>query len=270
MIFNITYILVAGASVAYMGYLIKRRQVLGRVGSGLSIGALVFLTMGLAIHTLEAAHWPLSNSYEFSLVFLWSVLAAYLILEHLMGTRGIGTFVLPIALLIATYAQVFSPEWMRIPRPLLPALQTPWLQLHVTTGAVAYGAFAVSCGAGLMYLVREMAPNLPMDFPTLRMIDEFNFRALALGYPWMTLVLITGAIWAQVAWGSYWSWGIKETWTLITWLLYTLLFHLRAIRGWRGKPVASLSILGFLFVLFTFLGVGWLARQVGLQSLHLY
>jgi cytochrome c-type biogenesis protein CcsB len=270
MIFNITYIVVAGATVAYIGYLIRGRRVLGRVGSGLGMAALVFLTVGLIMRALKTGHWPLSNSYEFSLVFVWSILAAYLILEHLMGTRGLGAFVLPIALLIATYAQVFSPEWMRAAQPLLPALQTAWLQLHVTTGAVAYGAFAVSCGAGVMYLVGDMAPNLPDHFPSLKMIDEFNFRALTLGYPWMTLVVITGAIWAQIAWGAYWSWDIKETWTLITWLLYTLLLHLRAIRGWRGKPVACLSILGFLFVLFTFLGVGWLARQVGLQSLRLY
>ena len=101
-------------------------------------------------------------------------------------------------------------------------------------------------------------------------MEEFSYRALTLGYPWMSLVLITGAIWAQIAWGRYWSWDIKETWTLATWLLYTLILHLRAIRGWRGKLIAALTILGFALVLFTFLGVGWLAGRVGLLSLHLY
>ncbi len=270
MILNVTYVLLAGTTIAYIGYLIQGRRILGRLGSGLSVATLVFLTIGLTMRTIEAGHWPLSNSYEFSLAFLWSILLMYVVLERWMGIRGPGAFVLPIALFIATYAQVLAPEWTRVARPLLPALRTTWLQLHVTTGALAYGAFAASCGAGVMYLVAEMAPRLPEDFPASTMIDEFNFRALALGYPWMTLVLITGAIWAQIAWGSYWSWDIKETWTLVTWLLYTLLFHLRAIRGWRGKPIASLSILGFLFVLFTFLGSGWLARHVALQSLHLY
>lgn len=270
MILNIAYILIAGATIAYVAHLIKGRQVLSLLGSGLSVAALCFLTVGLAIRAIEAGYWPLTNTYEFSLAFVWSILLMYLVVEYLMGTRAPGAFVLSIALLIATYAQLLAPEWTRVVRPLLPALRSTWLQLHVTTGAVAYGTFAVSCGAGVMYLVGEMVPRLPENFPTSKTLDEFNFRALALGYPWMTLVLITGAIWAQVAWGNYWSWDIKETWTLITWLLYTLLLHLRAIRGWRGKPVASLSILGFLFVLFTFLGVGWLARQVGLQSLHLY
>jgi cytochrome c-type biogenesis protein CcsB len=270
MILDLAYIFIAGATIAYMAHLIKGTPLLGRLGSGLTVAALSFLTIGLTIRTVEAGHWPLSNSYEFSLAFVWSILLMYLILERWMGIRGPGAFVLPIALLIVTYAQVLAPEWTRVARPLLPALKTTWLQLHVTTAAVAYGAFAVSCGAGMMYLVGETVPHLPENFLTSTVIDEFNFRALALGYPWMTLVLITGAIWAQIAWGSYWSWDIKETWTLATWLLYTLLFHLRAIRGWRGKPIASLSVLGFLFVLFTFLGSGWLARHVALQSLHLY
>lgn len=270
MILYTAYVTITGATIAYIGYLIKGGRLLGRLGSGLSVAALALVTIGLTMRTMEAGHWPLSNSYEFSLAFLWSILLMYLILELTMGIRAPGAFVLPIALLIATYAQVLAPEWTRVARPLLPALKTAWLQVHASTGALAYGAFAVSCGAGVMYLVGEMVPHLPKHFLTSTLIDEFNFRALALGYPWMTLVLITGAIWAQVAWGRYWSWDIKETWTLATWLLYTLMFHLRAIRGWRGKPAAFLSILGFLFVLFTFLGVGWLARHVGLQSLHLY
>lgn len=267
---SITYVLIAGATAVYVSYLTKGNQVLGRLGSGLCVAALALLTVGLSLRTIEAGHWPLTNTYEFSLAFLWSTLAAYLILEYWMRTRALGAFALPMALLIATYAQFLTPEWARVARPLLPALRTVWLQLHVSTGAIAYGAFAVSCAAGAMYLVRATGRDLPDSFPSSTTIDEFNFRALALGYPWMTLVLITGAIWAQVAWGNYWSWDVKETWTLITWLVYTLLLHLRAIRGWRGIPVASLSILGFVFVLFTFLGVGWLARQVGLQSLHLY
>jgi ABC-type transport system involved in cytochrome c biogenesis permease subunit len=121
-----------------------------------------------------------------------------------------------------------------------------------------------------MYLVREVKTTALAGLPTTAAIDEFNYRALALGYPWMSLVLITGAIWAQLAWGRYWSWDIKETWTLATWLVYTIVLHLRTLRGWRGKPIAALTIVGFALVLFTFLGTGWLARRTGLSSLHLY
>jgi cytochrome c-type biogenesis protein CcsB len=270
LVLTISYILVAGGMIAYVLHLIWGQMTAGRLGTGLSVAALASLTVGLTLRTMEAGHWPLSNSYEFSLAFLWSTLVVYLILERLMATRATGAFVMPVALLIATYAQLLTPEWTRLPRPLLPALRTVWLQLHVTTGAVAYGAFAVSCGVAVMYLVGEAVNQLPATFPPASTLDDFNFRALSIGYPWISLVLITGAVWAQVAWGRYWSWDAKETWTLATWLLYTVVLHLRALRRWRGRPVAFLSILGFVFVLFTFLGVGWLARQVGLQSLHLY
>lgn len=269
-LFNIAYALVAGATLAYAAHIFKGRRVLGRLGSGLAIAALGFQTLGLAIRTTESGHWPLSNTYEFSLAFLWSLLAVYLVLEYLTGMRAVGVFVLAIAVFIGAYPHFLAPEWMKEMRPLLPALRSGWLVLHVTTGAVAYGAFAVSFAASVMYLLADMAPVVAVRLPPATSIESFNFRALSLGYPWMSLVLITGAIWAQLAWGRYWNWDVKETWTLVTWLVYTVLFHLRSIRGWRGKSIASLSIVGFGFVLFTFLGVAWLAHRVGLQSLHLY
>jgi ABC-type transport system involved in cytochrome c biogenesis permease subunit len=121
-----------------------------------------------------------------------------------------------------------------------------------------------------MYLIKETSLGLADRLPPPGEIDAYNYRAVAIGYPWMSLAIITGAIWAQVAWGSYWSWDIKETWALMVWLVYTLFFHTRVVKGWRGRPSAIISIVGFLMVLFTFLGVGWLARQVGLESLHVY
>ncbi len=269
-ILSIAVPLVAGATAGYVACLFKGRQVLGRLSTGLALAAVVCLSIGLAVRATESGHWPLSNSYEYAMVFAWCTLVIYLVLEHVTGTRALGASVLLIALLIVGYAQILAPESTRIGRPLLPALQTSWLQLHVTTGAIAYGAFAVSCGASMMYLIGETTPGLPEHFPESTTADEFNFRALAVGYPAMSLVLITGAIWAQLAWGRYWSWDIKETWTLITWLVYTLLLHLRAIRGWRGRPIAALSIVGFLCVIFTLWGAGWLASRVGVESLHLY
>jgi len=269
-ILSIAVLFIAGATAGYAACLFKGGPVVGRLGTGLALAGLACLTIGLVTRTLETEHWPLSNSYEFAMSFAWCILVIYLVLEYVMRTRSLGASVLLIALLIASYAQILAPESTRIGRPLLPALRTGWLQLHVTTGAVAYGAFAVSCGASVMYLIGKRAPSLPEHFLESATVDEFNSRALAVGYPAMSLVLITGTIWAQLAWGRYWSWDIKETWTLITWLVYTLLFHVRAIRGWRGWPIAALSIVGFLLVLFTLWGVGWLATRVGVESLHLY
>jgi cytochrome c-type biogenesis protein CcsB len=267
---TLTWPLVASAVLTYAAGLTRKRRLWDLLGTGLAVGALLTVTLALLLRAFEAGHWPLSNAYEFSLALLWSVLATFLLLERMTHIKGLGAFVMGVALLVATYPALLAPDWAREARPLLPALRTSWLQLHVTTGALAYGAFAVACGASLMYLIGGLGSASPDSFPSSSSIEEFSYRALTLGYPWMSLVLITGAVWAQIAWGRYWGWDIKETWSLVTWLLYTLLLHLRAVRGWRGKPIAALTILGFVMVLFTFLGVGWLAHRVGLQSLHLY
>jgi cytochrome c-type biogenesis protein CcsB len=266
----VTWVLTAASALAYGIGLARGRRSPQRLGSLLAVGALLAVTLGLIARGFETGHWPLSNGYEFSLAMLWSVLAFYLLTERLADTRDLGAFAMGMAILIATYPQFLAPDWAREARPLLPALRTIWLQLHVTTGALAYGAMAVACGAAVMYMLLEVFSRRTDSLIEPAIVEEFGYRALTLGYPWMSLVLITGAIWAQIAWGRYWSWDIKETWTLATWLLYTLILHLRAIRGWRGRPIAALTILGFGLVLFTFLGAGWLAHRVGLQSLHLY
>jgi cytochrome c-type biogenesis protein CcsB len=267
---TVACLLLAVAVCAYAVLLLKEQRGLGRLGTALASAALLILTVSLVLRAVETQHWPLSNSYEFSMAFLWSAVAAYLLLERLTGTRSTGAFAVGMALAVAAYPLFLAPDWMKEVRSLVPALQTPWLPLHVATGALAYGALAVNCGSSVMYLTSVLAPRLPQQFPAPSDIEESGYRALIIAYPWMSLVLITGAIWAQMAWGSYWNWDIKETWTLATWMLYTLLFHLRVVRGWRGNRIAVLSILGFAMVIFTFLGVGWLARVVGLQSLHLY
>ena len=268
--FNIAYLCFVVSAIAYIVHLLRPGRGIGWVATGASAVGLVTLTLGLAVRTVQVGHWPLANTYEFTLVFLWGVVLVYLLLERMTDTRAGGAFILLIACLIGTYAWVLTPDSAQTPQPLLPALRSIWLQLHTVTAAVGYGGFTASCGAGLMYLVKEMDFGFADRLPTLQEIDAYNYRAVAFGYPWMSLAIITGAIWAQVAWGNYWSWDIKETWALMVWLVYTLFFHTRVTKGWRGRPTAIISIVGFLLVLFTFLGVGWLARRVGLESLHVY
>jgi cytochrome c-type biogenesis protein CcsB len=268
--FNIAYLCFLVSAIAYVIHLLRPRRDIGWVATGVSAIGLVMLTIGLAVRTVQAGHWPLANTYEFTLVFLWGIVSVYLLLERVMDTRAGGAFILPIAFLIGTYAQVLIPASAKAPQPLLPALRSIWLQLHTVTAAVGYGGFTASCGAGLMYLVKEMDVGIADRLPTPREIDAYNYRAVAFGYPWMSLAIITGAVWAQVAWGNYWHWDIKETWALMIWLVYTLFFHTRVTKGWRGRSTAIISVVGFLVVLFTFLGVSWLARQVGLESLHVY
>jgi cytochrome c-type biogenesis protein CcsB len=268
-VFSAALLCVGAASIAYVAHLRRGGRWLGRLGTGASLVGLVLLTLALALRAIEANHWPLATRYEFTLAFAWGVVLAYLILERLLRTRMGGAFVLPIALALGVYA-LTRPEVARAPQPLLPALQSIWFQLHTITAALAYGAFAAAGGLGLMYLVRERSSNPFARLPSPEQIDGFTWYAVALGFPCLSLTILFGAIWAQVAWGSYWSWDIKETWALITWLLYLAFLHARALRGWRGRPIAALAIVGFLTVLFTFLGVGWLARRVGLESLHVY
>ncbi len=272
------YFCLLGAAVVYVVNLIAGHKWpgrwMGRGATALGVASLLLLSGGLVGRGVQSGHWPLATTYEFCLVFVWGVVFVYLLLEQIMGLRAGGAFVLPIAFLLAAYARLVIPPGAKVAQPLLPALRTIWLPLHALTAMLAYGAFAVACGAGVMYLVGEALGSADDEsagrFPPLAAIDRFSFRAVAFGYPWLTLTIVIGAIWAQMAWGNYWSWDLKEVWALITWLVYTLFFHVRVLKGWRGRPVAVLAIFGFAAVLFTFLGVGWLARSVGLESLHVY
>jgi cytochrome c-type biogenesis protein CcsB len=270
MFFHLAYLCFLVSAIAYVVHLLRPGREIGWVATGGSTVGLVMLILGVAVRSVRARHWPGVNTYEFALVFLWGIISIYLLLERVTGTRAGGAFILPIACLIGTYAWVLTPASARAPQPLLPALQSIWLLLHTITAAVGYGGFTTACGAGIMVLIKEMDFGLADRLPSLWELDAYNYRAVALSYPWMSLAIITGAIWAQIAWGNYWNWDIKETWALMVWLVYTLFFHTRVTRGWRGRPTAIISIVGFLVVLFTFLGVGWLAQQVGLESLHVY
>jgi cytochrome c-type biogenesis protein CcsB len=236
----------------------------------LSLVAWAALTRALVRRGLEAGHWPLTNRYEFALCLVWAILAVSLLLEADWRERRGSGFALIIALLIGTYA-VTRPADEQAIAPLLPALRSVWLQVHVLTAAIGYGAFGVAAGLGLMlwltganWRARSATPLLPSAEETERTL----VRTIALGFPWLTLSILTGAIWAQKAWGRYWGWDPKETWALVTWLWYLLILHVRPLRRWRGRRLAALAIAGFGLVLFTFIGVPWLVRTVRLESLH--
>jgi len=246
------------------------RSAMGRAGTWASLTALVALTVALLVRGLRAWHWPFATAYEFALCFVWGTVMVYLLLERWCGTRVTGAFVISIAFLLLAYARFVMPPAARLAQPVLPALRSIWFQLHVFPAAVAYGAFAVAGGVGLMALLTRRWSALQERLPPQRELERLADRAVAFGYPWMTAAMIIGAIWAQFAWGRYWGWDIKEVWALIVWLVYTLYLHARALRGWRGRPLAWLAVAGLVTVLFTLFSVGWLARRVGLESLHVF
>ncbi len=264
------YVLLWLALVAYAVHLIHGGRWAGRAATVVSVVAWGALTGGLIGRGLEAGHWPFTNRYEFALCFAWAIVTVYLLLEFSWRDRRTGAFALGVTLLVATYA-VTRPASDRVIAPLLPALRSVWLQVHVLTALLGYGAFGVAAALAIVQLVRrssssesERGARLPSEDEVERTME----RAVAFSFPWLTLGLLSGAIWARNAWGRYWGWDPKETWALITWLWILLILHLCPLRRWRGRRLAVLVVIGFGLVLFTFVGVPWLVRTVRLESLH--
>jgi ABC-type transport system involved in cytochrome c biogenesis permease subunit len=255
--FATSYVLLWLAFGLYIALIFQTQQRLGWVASALTALSWLSLTVALVARGVDAGHWPLTNRYEFAWCFVWSILLVYLLLELRWRERRCGGAVLGIALLLATYA-LLRPADEKAIRPLLPALRSVWLQIHVLTAAVGYGACAVGAGLALMQLF----------LPAEEVIERNVERVIGWGFPWLTLGLLTGAIWAQDAWGRYWGWDPKETWTLVIWLWYLLLLHIRGLPHWRGKRMAWLALAGFGIILFALAGLPWLLRTVRLESLH--
>jgi cytochrome c-type biogenesis protein CcsB len=205
-------------------------------------------------------------------MLVWGTTTIYLVLfEGVLKTRAAGAFVILLVFSIQTYALLFIPADMKRVAQLVPALRSYWLVVHVSIAIFSYSAFAVAGGAGLTLLAKHYQKGrLSLALPSESAIEEFMFRAVAVGFPLQTLLLITGAIWAQEAWTRAWGWDPKEVWALITWLTYAAYLHVRAQRGVRGVTMAWLSLLGFVVVLITFLGVNYLVQWFGVQSLHTY
>lgn len=242
---------------------------LRRLAAISSAAASAALVGTLLRRALESGRWPFATAYEFALAFACSATLIHLLWEWRGGMHAAGAFTLAPVLALIIWAQFsISPSAQRI-QPLPPALRSVWFPLHVAPAALAYGAFALAGGAGAM---RVLWPWLEggAQTPEPERVEALITRGVSFGYPWLSAAMIFGMVWAQMAWGSYWSWDIKVVWTLVTWLFYTLFLHQRLLRGWRGRRMGWLAMIGLGLVLFTFTGVGWLARRVGLESLHVF
>ena len=214
--------------------------------------ALVLHTAGIAARWIISTHPPFSTMYEYALTMSWVIGVAFIVILARFRRMVLGVVISPVLIVVLVMASLLPKE---ITKQLMPALQSYWFYIHVTLAAVAEGAFLVAAGGGILYLVRggrrgedDLVP--PRDF-----IEEIISRSIRIGYPLFTIgALFAGAIWAQRAWGSFWSWDPKETGSLVVWLFYTLLLH-QDIRGkWRGGALAVLSIIGFALIVISFLG----------------
>lgn len=255
--------------VLYLFRLIIGKEFWGRAASFLTWAGLAAQTIALLLrwktsYDLGIGHVPLANLYESMIFFAWCIILINLIIEWLTKNKTIGVFVVPIAFLAMAYASI-APGINNSIEPLIPALQSNWLTTHVVTCFMGYAAFTVAFGCGLIYLLKNMGKDnaeKPSGFseklPALTILDTLIYQSIAIGFVFLTIGIMTGSIWAHYAWGSYWSWDPKETWSLITWLIYAIMLHSRYVRDWRGKRMAILALIGFGCVLFTYLGVNYL------------
>ena len=260
----------------YLGLLIFKQPRAGQIGMLLALAGVVVQTAAIGLRWYESyqlghGHAPLTNMYESLVFFAWCTTLLYLYLEYRYKARVVGAFVLPCVAVAMAYASFSDRIDDRI-NPLIPALQSNWLIAHVVTCFIGYAAFAVAGGLGLMYLIKRRAVQrqAPADsiggsLPELRVIDDLTHRTIVFGFLWLSAGIITGAVWANEAWGTYWSWDPKETWSIITWFLYASTLHARFTRGWSGRRIAWLAIAGFFAVFFTYFGVNFL-----LSGLHSY
>jgi cytochrome c-type biogenesis protein CcsB len=264
--------LYAMSGVAYWAGLLARSEGLARTGSGFAWSATTMGLIGLMVRWYESyligtdvGHIPISNLYEVFVLFCIITTLLYLYYEGRYATRKLGAFVLLIIL-----AAVWFILWYTFDRgaheiqPLVPALQSWWMKIHVPANFVGYGAFSIAAMVGVAYLLAGKG-ILTRLLPPAEVMDDVMYKTIAIGFAFFTIATILGAMWAAEAWGGYWSWDPKETWALIVWLNYAAWLHMRLIKGLRGPLLAWWAIVGLLVTTFAFIGV-----NMFLSGLHSY
>ena len=260
--FMAALVLYFAASVFYFIYACANKDKAAVVGRILAAAGFVIHTACIIIRGINAGRLPLSNQFEFASVFAWGIALCFLIFVKRFSFNILGIVVMPLAFLVAGYAFMLD----RQINSLMPALRSGWLGFHVCTAVVAYGSFGVAFGVAVIYLLKGRLKGSVSDrIPDIKVLDNTIYRAIAMGFLFLTLCIITGAVWAKRAWGSYWNWDPKETWSLITWIIYAIFLHLRLRKAVSGKKAAILAAVGFICVLFTYAGVNLL-----LPGLHSY
>ena len=243
---------------------------------------LLFLV--LATRWAISGYFPLSNLYE-SLIFLsWGISMIHLVIEYQTKSRLLGAISSPILFFLSGFSSLTLPTDMQKALPLVPSLQSNWLMMHVSMMMISYSTLIIGSLFSIIYLAFSFfkkedktysvnatsndsslvaSPNVS-QMSLLQTVDIWSYRIIGLGFPFLTLGIISGAVWANEAWGSYWSWDPKETWALITWLTFATYLHSRLLKGWQGKNAAILGSLGFFVIWICYLGVNFLGK--GLHS----
>jgi cytochrome c-type biogenesis protein CcsB len=232
-----------------------------------------FLACSLISRWYTNGYFPLSNLYESLLFLSWCLLTAYLFIEKKSKTSLLGFLIAPLALLTSAFATLTLPKEMQKAIPLVPALQSNWLMMHVSMMMLSYATLIVGSILCIFYLILKnnfsltffkKKTNTSQKELVLKNLDLWSYRTIGFGFPMLTLGIIAGAVWANDAWGSYWSWDPKETWALITWLTFAAYLHARIVKGLEGQKAAFFGSIGFIVVWICYLGVNFLGK--GLHS----
>jgi cytochrome c-type biogenesis protein CcsB len=262
------------SSALYLAWFFVPGSRVGRSASRLFVSAALIQTLIILSRTIQAGRPPYQTLYECLLWFAWSIAIIYIFVERrFKEVYAAGFPVAAIACAACMYAVIArSPGIV----PLFPALQSDWFIWHVVIAFVSYAVFVVAFSVELGYIV--LARILPperlsvygMEADTTARFHRIAHQLVLFGFPLLTFGIISGAAWAEQAWGRYWSWDPKETWSLITWTAYALYLHAMTMGRWRGGRASALNVFGFICMLMTFLGVSWIARVLGIPSVHAF
>ena len=240
--------------VLYFAFVTMKNDKLYKAAEIVQLAGLVLHTCAVIARGIGAGRLPLTNQYEFASAFSWGLNLVSLLFIYRFKFPVLGAFASPVTFLIIGYAAMQSKEV----HELMPALKSYWLGFHVSSAIISYGAFGVSFVLSIIFLMRDQIKSrgfLDEHIPSREKLDLISYRSVALGLLFLTITIISGAIWADRAWGSYWSWDPKETWSLITWIIYAVYLHLRIRKGWDGRAAAIFAVVGFICVIFTYIGV---------------
>ncbi|MBE0500092.1 MAG: c-type cytochrome biogenesis protein CcsB [Desulfuromonadales bacterium] len=257
MLYKITLVVYIAATILFLIDVLLRRTSLGNYARGTLLIGLLVHTATLATRYAEVGQTPVANLHEALSFFAWMLIGSYLLIDLRYRLDSLGVMVCPLAVIMLLAGGVIFYE---VPHQN-PMLDSWWFPVHVTLAFAGYAVFTLAFLVGIMYLLQERMlktksfSGLYYRLPSLDILDIINYRCLSFGFPLMTMAIITGAVWANQAWGGYWRWDPKETSALVTWFLYAALLHGRLNVGWRGRRAAIVAIIGFIFLIFSLFGV---------------
>ena len=255
------------STIFYLLFLAFDRKNIEVIGHVSLLSGFIIHFLSILFRYVQAGYTPITNLHE-SLSFLSLCIAGFfLFLKRLYKISILGSIIVPLQSLMFIWALTLPNDI----KPLPPILQSYWLPVHTIFAFIGNSIFFVSFFVSLLYLFLERGikkkrfSQISTRFPSLEVLDSINYRCMSYGFPFLTIGIITGSLWAGMAWGSYWNWDPKETWSLITWIVYAILIHNRLTIGWRGRKTAYMMIVGFFSIMFTFLGINFI-----LGGLHSY